>query len=101
MITINITAENIVKGKTKCNRSCPIALTFNEGKGVKRVAHASVYDTHSTLFLKKKIKGKTITLDFLHSNQITNFINKFDSGKKVNPQTITFSKKLLKRKRLL
>ena len=101
MITINITAENIVKGRPHCNRSCPIALTFNKGKGVKGVAHATIFDTHSTLFLKKKINGKTPTLDFRHSKEIKDFIEKFDAGEKVEPKQIIFNKKDLERKRLL
>ena len=101
MITIKVTREHIASGHKKCNRECPIANTFNNGKGIKGVGHALIYDTHSTLFLKKKINGKTPTLDFKHSDQIKNFIGKFDNGDAVYPQEIIFSKKNLARKRLI
>jgi hypothetical protein len=98
MINTTITKKMIDDGRAKNNRECPIALSLYKSK---KVAHATIYDTHSTLFLKKKINGKTITLDFLHSDQINNFINKFDNGKKVDPQEIIFHRKLLARKRLI
>ena len=98
MIKTTVSQNNINNGRIKCNRECPIALSLHKSS---KVAHATIYDDYSTLFLKKKIKGKTIVLDFFHSNQILNFIKKFDDGKKVNPQTIIFSKNLLRRKKLL
>tara|TARA_R100000234_G_scaffold108911_1_gene80565 strand:+ start:346 stop:642 length:297 start_codon:yes stop_codon:yes gene_type:complete len=98
MLKTIITQDNINKGQAKCNRECPIALSLYKNN---KVAHATVYDDYSTLFLKKKINGKTIALDFFHSDQILNFIKKFDEGKKVNPQTIIFNKSLLRKKKLL
>jgi len=98
MITTTITKKMIEDGKAKDNRFCPIALSLhNSGK----VAHATIFDTYSSVFLKKKINGKTIVLSFLHSDEINKFINKFDNGEKVEPQKITFSKKFLERKQLL
>jgi len=101
MIKVKVTKEWIDIGNAKNNRECPIANCFNRGKGVKGVGHALIFDTHSTLFLKKKINGKTPTLDFKHSDQIKNFIEKFDNGGAVHPQEIIFSKKNLERKRLI
>ena len=43
-------------------------MTFNEGKGVKGVAHANIYDTHSTLFLKKKNFCLALYLEMSHQS---------------------------------
>ena len=101
MIKAKVTKKWINIGHAHNNRECPIANCFNRGKGVKWVSHATIYDTHSTLFLKKKINGKTPVLDFKHSDQIKNFIEKFDKGEAVDPQEIIFNKKNLERKRLV
>tara|TARA_Y100000004_G_C8686079_1_gene315408 strand:- start:120 stop:425 length:306 start_codon:yes stop_codon:yes gene_type:complete len=101
MIKAKVTKKWINIGHAHNNRECPIANCFNRGKGVKGVSHATIYDTHSTLFLKKKINGKTPVLDFKHSDQIKNFIEKFDKGEAVDPQEIIFNKKNLERKRLV
>ena len=88
----------IDKGRAKNNRECPIALSLYRSE---KVGHATIYDNFSRLFMKRKIKGKTIVLDFFHSDQILKFITKFDKGETVNPQIIKFSKDLLGRKILV
>jgi predicted GH43/DUF377 family glycosyl hydrolase len=98
MITTTITKKLIKDGKAKDNRFCPIALSLRNSE---KVAHATIFDNSSSLFLKKKINGKTIVLNFLHSDEILSFINNFDEGKEVKPQTITFKRNLLDRKQLL
>ena len=98
MITITVTQENINNGQVKCNDTCPVALSF---KGHKDIAHVGIFDKHSHLFLKKKIKGRTIMLDFDHSKELLNFIKEFDSGEKVSPASFVFSRKDLRRKVLL
>ena len=98
MITTTITQDNINDGKTKCNDGCPLALSFKNNKDI---AHVSIFDNHSWLYLKKKINGKTVMLDFDHSPEMLNFVKKFDNEEKVLPQSFTLNKSMLRRRRLL
>ena len=98
MIKTTITQENINNGKPKCNDGCPIALSF---KNHKDIAHVSIFDKHSWLYLKKKINGKTVMLDFDHSPEMLSFVKKFDNKEKVSPQSFILDKSMLVKKRLL
>jgi len=98
MIKTTITQDNINNGKIKCNNGCPVALSF---KNHKDIAHVSIFDNHSRLFLKKKINGKTVMLDFNHSPAMLSFVKKFDNKEEVLPQSFILNKSMLKRKILL
>tara|TARA_S200002703_G_scaffold8511_3_gene8555 strand:- start:3123 stop:3446 length:324 start_codon:yes stop_codon:yes gene_type:complete len=98
MIQTTITNDNINNGRIKCNDKCPIALSFNKHKDV---AHVSIFDTHSWLYLKKKENGKTVMLDFYHSKELLDFVKKFDNKEKVLPQSFLFDETLLRKKIIL
>ena len=94
-IQTTITKEHIENGKTKDNACCPIALSF---KNHKQVKHVSIFDDHAWLFMKKK-KGesKTLMKDYNFTEEMKNFVKKFDNEEKVEPQTFIFDETLLKR----
>ena len=98
MIQTTVTQENINNGKSKCNKGCPVALSFNKHKDI---AHVLIFNKHSWLYLKKKINGRTVMLDFDHSKEMLDFVKKFDSKEEVLPQSFIFDKSMLKRRILL
>ena len=94
-IQTTVTKEHIENGKRKNNRCCPIALSF---KNHKDVAHVSIFDDHAWLFMKKK-KGEKVTImkEFNFTEEMKNFVKKFDNEEKVEPQSFTFDDALLNR----
>jgi len=94
-IQTTVTKENIENGKRKSNSCCPIALSF---KNHKDVDHVSIFDDHAWLFMKKK-KGETITImkEFNFTEEMKNFVKKFDNEEKVEPQSFIFDDALLNR----
>ena len=98
MIKTTITQDNINNGAIKCNDGCPLALSFKKHKDI---AHVSIFDNHSWLYLKKKINGKTVMLDFNHSPAMLSFVKKFDNKEEVLPQSFILNKSMLRKKILL
>ena len=93
MIKTTITKEHIENGKRKDNTCCPMALSFQNHKDV---AYVNIFENHAWLFMKKK-KGeiKRVMKMFNFTEDMKNFVKKFDNKEKVEPITFIFDGSLL------
>jgi hypothetical protein len=79
-----ITQEHINNGKCKSNDRCPIALSFKKHS---QVWFASIFEKDCWLFFKDKTNKKnTIIRKYNLPQNMVDFISKFDSKEKVEPQ---------------
>jgi hypothetical protein len=82
---ITVTKEDIRKGQRGINNSCPIALALTRKEADRNPRKVLVLYTRAIVRFGEGVESTRETYSL--SGSATRFVNAFDAGKKVKPQT--------------